>query len=47
MIMNIIKFVKCKISGHKLTYGGACPFTGLLYDHCEKCNMMIPRQAVE
>jgi hypothetical protein len=47
MIKNIIKFLKCKISGHKLIYGGACPFTGMSYDNCEKCDMMIPRQAVE
>ncbi len=47
MIMNIIKFFKCKIRGHKLTYGGACPFTGATYYCCEKCNIMIPVQVVQ
>ena len=32
----------CYMSNHKLIKAGSCPFTGVTYDYCERCNKMIP-----
>lgn len=33
----------CKLIKHKLTEAGACPFTGRMYDYCERCTGLVPR----
>jgi len=44
MIINLIKSIGCKFTGHNLSVAGSCPFTGSTYDYCAKCNSMIPRE---
>lgn len=39
-----IKRLICKIKGHKLTKAGSCPFTGLSYDACTRCNSLLAKQ---
>ena len=42
--MLIIDILKCKIKGHILVSAGSCPFTGSTYEHCERCEVMVPVQ---
>jgi hypothetical protein len=37
----------CYISNHKLTKAGSCPFTGMTYDYCSRCNKMIPTEEID
>jgi len=39
---TLIKNLICKFRGHELQPAGSCPFTGLTYNYCNKCDGMIP-----
>ena len=39
---NWFNAIKCKFKGHVLIHAGSCPFTGMIYDYCERCSAMIP-----
>ena len=36
--------IKCKIFGHFLVFAGNCPFTGLSYNYCQRCKLMLPEK---
>lgn len=36
--MNILNIIKCKLSGHIEGNKESCPFTGLTYTYCSRCN---------
>ena len=44
MIKNLFNRVKCYFVGHNLIEAGSCPYTGSIYDYCDKCNLMTPRE---
>jgi hypothetical protein len=44
MIKHYFNRVKCYFSGHNLIEAGSCPYTGSVYDYCDKCEMMFPRE---
>jgi hypothetical protein len=37
----------CKVKGHTLKKAGSCPFTGMTYDYCSRCNKMIPTEEID
>jgi hypothetical protein len=43
MITILFKYLICKFFGHRLNSAGSCPYTGLAYDYCERCESMIPK----
>jgi hypothetical protein len=51
MILDRIKeyagFIFCSIKGHTLSKAGSCPFTGMSYDYCKRCNRMIPIEEID
>jgi len=40
----MINKIICKVKGHTLVEAGTCPFTGSTYQHCTRCDLMIPIQ---
>ena len=36
--------IKCNIFGHSLVFAGSCSFTGLSYNYCERCELMLPKE---
>jgi hypothetical protein len=45
MIYKLIGIV-CAFRSHVLVMAGSCPFTGSIYQYCERCHAMIPTQEV-
>jgi len=46
-MIHLIKRTVCKLRGHSLVHAGLCPFTGVTYYYCNKCEMMIPADVVQ
>lgn len=44
MIKDFLGSIVCMVKGHNLVFAGSCPFTGLNYDYCHRCNKMNPRE---
>lgn len=42
LVIGNLKFALCKVISHKEVYGGSCPYTGMRYNYCERCESMIP-----
>ncbi len=42
IMIKKIKTIICKTRGHNLVSAGQCPFTGIRYDYCERCEYMLP-----
>ena len=40
-MLQIINFLKCKITKHIFISAGACPFTGKSYNACTRCGVTI------
>ncbi len=47
MIKDFFGGIICSIKSHNLVYGGSCPFTGMSYDYCKRCNRMIPIEEID
>lgn len=43
----MINRIICTFKGHIEEYAGSCPFTGQTYNHCTRCNAMIPLQYID
>jgi hypothetical protein len=43
----MIKRLICKVTGHVEESAGSCPFTGQTYNHCTRCDAMIPLQYMD
>ena len=44
MFKMLLKTIKCKAVGHTFVEAGSCPFTGLSYNYCERCELMLPKE---
>lgn len=48
---KLIDFIKynfiCKKVGHNQLNAGSCPFTGVSYNYCSRCNYMIPMEYLD
>lgn len=42
----IIKKIICKMKGHTLVEAGSCPFTGMSYDACTRCNSLLTKNDI-
>jgi hypothetical protein len=47
MLKLIINRVICKVASHKEVSAGSCPYTGMRYNYCERCELMIPIDYIE
>ena len=41
---KIINVFQKYFNGHNLIEAGQCPYTGSIYDYCDKCEIMLPRE---
>lgn len=47
MIKDFLGSIVCMVNGHNLVFAGSCPFTGMSYDYCKRCNRTIPIEEVD
>lgn len=46
-IKNKLIFFLCRLFGHKEVFAGACPYTGMRYNYCERCEYILPLDYIE
>lgn len=47
LIVGYVKYAYCKVTSHNEVPAGSCPYTGMRYNYCRRCQSMIPIDYIE